>query len=214
MTPSPPKSPPSLCILPVLVALAAPLPALADSAVPTASPAAPSRNGQPVTPRDATDEAATAEPREDDAKGADRAKATTQEKGNDDAKDEPIEEANAEPGSEDTEEKPLNIAAIGSVATGATGLLTTLAVVVVAILQVPNPLLYPFHQSDLADAEARYRETRDYEQFRRAQDARAGISAIESGFADQAGVLLTSVAALLPAAVTLAVGVTQLVVEE
>lgn len=111
-------------------------------------------------------------------------------------------------------EKKLNVAAIGSIATGASGLVGSAAVLLVALLQVPNPLALPEHKAELAAAEMTYRANGDPAQLRRAQAARTEIRKVEEGLAEQVGVMVSTIATILPALVAVGIGTYQLVAEE
>jgi hypothetical protein len=111
------------------------------------------------------------------------------------------------------EAKGPSFAAIGTVSSGTVALIASVGVVVAALLAVPNPLLYDGYRAELKVAQANYAITPRVEDIRAAQTARANMRAVENGLADQAGVLIGAGAALVPAAVSLGIGVFQLVSE-
>lgn len=114
---------------------------------------------------------------------------------------------------EQAESKGPNLAAIGTVSSGTVALVAGVGVVVAALLAVPNPLRYEGYRAELKVAQINYANTSRIEDIRAAQAARANMRAIEDGLADQAAVLIGAGAALVPAAVSLGIGVFQLVTE-
>lgn len=127
--------------------------------------------------------------------------------------DEDEDEDEKEEKEEKKEGKGPNLAAIGTVATAATGLVSSVGVVVASLLSVPNPLLYGAHRAELEIAQRNYAIAPNVEDVRMAQEARANVTAIETGLGNQLGVLIGAGATLVPAAVSLGIGISQLVGE-